>query len=428
MENKLWKKGLILGIIVMLFGVSVIPSTGSVIFLNYEQPDNVYVDDDFNESTPGWGYDHFDNIQDGVDAVNISGFVYIYRGSYNENVIIDRSMTIIGENEKTTVVDGGSTGSVISIFNSIVSVSGLKVQNSGSELKDSGIFVENSEVILSFLVIQNNQQGILLTNTENSEIYLTKVADNTKSGITLELNSRNNWIAGNTISNNNIGINLNFAKGNQITHYKDGADEIWNRIDNNNYGVYLLAPSEDNSLYHNNFMENNQNAYDEGTNFWDDGNRGNYWDDYTGNDSDEDGIGDTPYLVPGGDNQDNYPLMIPNGVDLEPPEVYITKPVDGHLYVNVLDILVFDIPIRFIILNTLIIGTIQIEVYAIDNITDINKVEFYINEEYKGFDDEAPFSWTWDQVVILFPYTIKVIAYDDVDNQASDTINVWKFF
>ena len=180
-------------------------------------------------------------------------------------------------------------------------------------------------------------------------------------------------------------------------------------------------------IFHNNFMENNQNAYDEGTNIWDDGERGNYWDDYTGEDSNGDGIGDTPYPIPGGDNQDNYPMMIPSGVDLEPPEVYITKPVGGHLYVNILDIIVFDIPIRLFIFNTLIIGKINIDVYAVDNISGINQVEFYINDELRSPDDDPPYSWTWDQIVFLFPYEIKVIAYDGAGNQATDTINVWKF-
>jgi len=393
---------------------------------DFPVPEETFVDDDFDENTPGWGYDHFDNIQDGVDAVNVSGTVNIYIGTYNENVIIEKSMTLIGENEKTTIVDGNSRSSVFSILNTIVSISGLKVQNSGSEITNAGIYVDNSKVILTSLIVQNNQQGILLYDSENCDIYFNRIINNANSGIALEVNSNYNWIAGNTISNNNIGIHLNIATGNEITHYSDGVNEIWNKIDNNNYGIFLSVASNDNNIYHNNLMENTQNANDEGTNFWDDGERGNYWDDYTGEDNDGDGIGDTPYPIPGGDNQDNYPMMIPNGVDLEPPEVSITKPQDGYLYVNILDIIVFDIPIRFILFNTLIIGKIDIEVYAIDNITGINKVEFYINDEFKGEDEDPPYGWTWTDFAILFPYTIRVVAYDNVGNEASDSKIVWK--
>ncbi len=37
---------------------------------------------------------------------------------------------------------------------------------------------------------------------------------------------------------------------------------------------------------------------------------GNYWNDYNGTDNDDNGIGDTPYIIDE-DNQDIYPLMEP---------------------------------------------------------------------------------------------------------------------
>ena len=57
-------------------------------------------------------------------------------------------------------------------------------------------------------------------------------------------------------------------------------------------------------------MNNSQNAYDTSTNIWYNSSlqEGNYWSDYTGVDNNHNGIGDTPYNIPGGSNQDLYPL------------------------------------------------------------------------------------------------------------------------
>ena len=98
-----------------------------------------------------------------------------------------------------------------------------------------------------------------------------------------------------------------------------------NNIHNNSQGLQITANSNNNLIYHNNFINNNQNAFDNGKrNQWDNGypSGGNYWSDYTGtdnfsgpgqNESGSDGIGDTPYYITGNTlrSQDLYPLMTP---------------------------------------------------------------------------------------------------------------------
>ncbi|MHC4756786.1 MAG: LEPR-XLL domain-containing protein, partial [Planctomycetota bacterium] len=52
------------------------------------EPDIVYVDNDYDSSTPGWGTTHFDRIQDGIDAVASPGTVHVADGTYTGTDIV----------------------------------------------------------------------------------------------------------------------------------------------------------------------------------------------------------------------------------------------------------------------------------------------------------------------------------------------------
>ena len=84
-------------------------------------------------------------------------------------------------------------------------------------------------------------------------------------------------------------------------------------LSNNDYGLRVYTGG-DNCIYHNAFIDNKKwQAYDPNNDTWCDMEikEGNYWSDYGGIDNDGDGIGDIPYKIPGGDNVDWYPLMMP---------------------------------------------------------------------------------------------------------------------
>lgn len=94
-----------------------------------------------------------------------------------------------------------------------------------------------------------------------------------------------------------------------------GTDNSTLRKDNfvhNVIGVRVIN-GENNLIYLNKFIAPEiqtgmGQAMDNRNNFWDNGSVGNLWSDYTGSDSNDDNIGDTPYEIPE-NNQDNYPLM-----------------------------------------------------------------------------------------------------------------------
>ena len=137
-------------------------------------------------------------------------------------------------------------------------------------------------------------------------------------------NSFNNTVDNNTVSNRGSGIyfidsNYNIATNNSLTNNSEG---LWfyencfnntfvnNNITTNAVGIkFSFSPNNNNVIYHNNFMNNSSQVSSSGsTNLWDNGLEGNYWSDYNGTDSNQDGIGDTPYFIDE-NNIDHYPLM-----------------------------------------------------------------------------------------------------------------------
>ena len=292
-------------------------------------PDTVYVDDDYDNSTPGWGYDRFNRIQYGINEVEGST-VYVYNGTYYENVVVDKSINLVGEDRNSTIIDGGGSGDVVYVSVNWVNVSGFTIRNSGSagypnydagvEIRSNysniignivtgnnrGIWISaNNNYVVDNEITSNNAQGIEIYLSRNNTIAGNNVSSNTKAGIQSD-NSSNNTITSNTVTSNNWhGIFLDdFSSSNTITS---------NNISSNDNGICIFDSSDSNIIYHNNFIDNTQNAYDECTNTWHNSpfGEGNYYDDYTGEDIDGDGIGNTPYNISGGDNQDLYPLMHP---------------------------------------------------------------------------------------------------------------------
>jgi hypothetical protein len=70
----------------------------------------VWVDDDYDSGTPGWGVTHFDKIQDGINAVTGS-VVHVAAGEYDEPLDIDgvTDLEIIGEDKDTTIIKSSTT-------------------------------------------------------------------------------------------------------------------------------------------------------------------------------------------------------------------------------------------------------------------------------------------------------------------------------
>jgi parallel beta-helix repeat protein len=216
-------------------------------------------------------------IQEAINSATSGDTIFVYKGIYYEHVVINKSVSLVGEDRDLTIIDGSGTGSVISITVNNVTLKGFTIKNSGMYPYDSGIHVEHSSgSIISHNKITNNSNGIGFYTSSNNVVWGNTISSNDYDGIGFYTSS-NNVVWGNTISSNDYN------------------------------GIYLAFISRNNTIYCNNFNNVNQ-VWSDLTNIWNYDDQGNYWSDYTGQDLNGDGIGDTVYIIDV-NNQDNHPLM-----------------------------------------------------------------------------------------------------------------------
>ncbi len=144
-----------------------------------------------------------------------------------------------------------------------------------------------------------NRYGIYIHNSVYNEIS-DNICEVNDFGIFLDSTEYSN-IVENNLSLNDYGIYFYYSNNNEISE---------NDLNFNDFGIYLESSNNNNKLYQNYFIDNEIHARDNGiNNVWDNGIIGNYWDNYTGSDTDLDGIGDDPYSVSGtGGGVDHYPI------------------------------------------------------------------------------------------------------------------------
>ena len=111
-------------------------------------------------------------------------------------------------------------------------------------------------------------------------------------------------------------------------------------------------------------------------------------------------------------------------LDVNPPSVTLDKPKDGHLYIFDGLALPRVLPTAT---NAIVIGKITLKVTA-GNPSDVDKVEFYVDNKLKETVNASPFQWVWNEFAFGKQHHIRIMAYDHSGCIKRIELTVRKFF
>jgi len=187
---------------------------------------------------------------------------------------------------------------------------GVRIEGGDYNLISENYFIRGGTSVLvrgDYNIISKNNMadgtgGISVTGPGSyNTIFGNNITGKTKCGIKIYHGS-SNTVYENYVANSAVGVKLGFDH-----EFPD-------------------RKVENNIFYHNNFVNNTQYVfigYVPDSNFWNNGEKGNYWSNYNGTDDNGDGIGDTPYII-NENNKDYHPLMEP--LEIPEPEIPDTVP------------------------------------------------------------------------------------------------------
>ena len=193
-----------------------------------EEPKTIYVDDN--------GGADYTKIQDAIDHVADGGTIFVRNGTYNETLIINKSINLIGASKDKTIINykKGSeiNKNVVLIEADNCTIKELKIIGAGTSQQIAGIKINASNNTISNNTLLHNYNGVYIDkDSKNNTISWNNISD-ARHGIDT-FSSESNNISKNNISSCGLyGIYLFDSYNNIVSS---------NMLSDNNYGIRVFS-------------------------------------------------------------------------------------------------------------------------------------------------------------------------------------------
>jgi parallel beta-helix repeat protein len=180
--------------------------------------------------------DYYPTIQQAINNANAGDTIFVKNGTYYENVVLNKTLSLIGESKEKTIIDANKNGQALLVTASNTTVTGFTFTGSGAEWEgswwDSAILLNDcNDTLIQESNFQKNWCGLWLHNATNNTIVRNSFEFNEQRAIAIDASSESNYLAENKITNNSEGIYIGSSPNNNLANNTMTGNEF-------NFGVF----------------------------------------------------------------------------------------------------------------------------------------------------------------------------------------------
>ena len=252
------KNIMIIGVVFILLGTILMSAVG--INTRSLTSDEICIDDDIQKISQngnilyvgGTGPNNYTRIQDAINDSEDGYTIYVYYGIYNESIVINKGISLMGikENGTKPVIDGRGKKFAVNITSDGCIVKSFEIMNYegknewyyGIRINSINNFIENNTILCDCI-------GVSFYYSSNNTISRNTISESKERNAAIELrHSDNNTITENEIKfNEEDGIFLRDSCGNIIS---------MNKVSRNGCGILIFSYSDNNIISYNEVYRN----------------------------------------------------------------------------------------------------------------------------------------------------------------------------
>ncbi len=193
----------------------------------------------------------FSKIQEAIDNASNDAAISIMPGTYIENIVIDKSLSLVGTDRNAVFIQGSDDGHTVTIDSEDVLVSNISITGSSDSEFDSAVYSSYNRTSIQHCNLRSHANGIIFDSVHTGIIQNNTVSMNNFLGVMIK-NSQSIEVYDNRVESTTMDYGIEIRKSHNLILCRNDL------INNGRAGIYMQSCND--AYIENNTIERNKNG------------------------------------------------------------------------------------------------------------------------------------------------------------------------